>query len=201
MGNQIEIGLINRVDNRSGVKTGIWEIYWIYVEKNNKIAGGEYDKQGNKIGKWIEQSDRFRYGNQSTSEGKYNKQGVRVGMWDIYLKNDGKNNKIGGGEYDEQGRKIGKWIEQSNEFQSVNQTTWIGEYNNKGVKTGIWDIYQNNKGNNNKIGGGRYDEHGNKIGLWIEQNDGFWTDNQSTYTGEYNVWGSQRWKMGNILEI
>ncbi|CAD8057991.1 unnamed protein product [Paramecium sonneborni] len=194
MGNKIEIEFDKfnsditwrGVYSKQGIKVGVWEIYWKYGEKNTKIAGGEYDQQGRKFGKWIEQCDRFRYGNQSISIGKYNKQGVRVGIWELQCKIDGKINKIGGGEYNEQGCKIGKWIEQSEEFQFVNQTTWTGEYNKQGVKTGQWDIYCNLKGNNNKVGGGQYNEYGFKIGKWVEQCDGFLIDNQSLQIGEYS---------------
>ncbi|CAD8114437.1 unnamed protein product [Paramecium primaurelia] len=86
------------VYSRSDVKTGVWEIYGNMMKKLIKcinkyqliIPCCEYDNQEHKMGQWIEQSDRFRYWNQSTSQGKYNKQGVRVEKWNLYWKYEGK---------------------------------------------------------------------------------------------------------------
>ncbi|CAD8200151.1 unnamed protein product [Paramecium pentaurelia] len=109
-----------------------------------KIGGGEYNSDGVKIGEWIEQSDKFKYGNQSTWRGQYDQQGVKVGTWEIYFRELGDekpNIKIGGGEYDEQVRKIGKWVEQKDGFYYSNSMNnkyiFIGEYKD-GVKQGQW---------------------------------------------------------------
>ncbi|CAD8111463.1 unnamed protein product [Paramecium primaurelia] len=94
----------------------------------------------------------------------------------------------GGGEYDErdEGIKTGKWIEMSEGFYESQQVMFIGDYKN-GNKVDKWDIYFNNKGQNEKIGGGQYDEggEGTKIGRWIEISDDFDDSSQVTYNGEY----------------
>ncbi|CAK66668.1 unnamed protein product (macronuclear) [Paramecium tetraurelia] len=71
----------------------------------------------------------------------------------------GKSEKIGGGQYDDKGNQIGMWVEQRNEFNqfkysqynSWNQSTFKGVYNNQGVKQGRWDIFWNWNGENTKM--------------------------------------------------
>ncbi|CAD8208969.1 unnamed protein product [Paramecium pentaurelia] len=94
----------------------------------------------------------------------------------------------GGGQYDERDDEIktGKWIEMSEGFNESQQVMFIGDYKN-GNKVDKWDIYFNNKGQNEKIGGGQYDEGGEgaKIGRWIEISDDFDDSSQVTYNGDY----------------
>ncbi|CAD8148205.1 unnamed protein product [Paramecium octaurelia] len=89
--------------------------------------------------------------------------------------------KNGGGYYDNQGKQ-GKWIELTNNF--------FGAYKN-GKRVGRWDfqyretIYQQFE----LIGGGSYDnQEGSesfRIGKWFEPSDGFHSNNQVMYVGEY----------------
>ncbi|CAD8214436.1 unnamed protein product [Paramecium pentaurelia] len=94
----------------------------------------------------------------------------------------------GGGLYNErgQGYKNGRSIELSNEFRGTSQITLHGQYKN-GKKVGRWDIYWNFYGNNQKIGGGSYDEAGNEIKIngWIELSKEFTEEYKVTYKGEY----------------
>ncbi|CAD8101904.1 unnamed protein product [Paramecium sonneborni] len=172
-------GLYNK-----GIRQGEW-----VIEYNNKyIGGGQYDFNGQKIGMWTEQIDRFWNHNQSTLSGRYNNSGMKSGQWEIYWYWNGINKKIGGGYYNDKGNKIGQWIEQIDGFWNYNQTTLIGNYSEQGKKTGIWEIYFldsfSNKPNN-RIGGGQYNEEGIKNGRWEEISDEYWSYNQSIYIGEY----------------
>ncbi|CAD8089905.1 unnamed protein product [Paramecium sonneborni] len=158
-------------------------------------------------------------------DGEYNQQGQKIGRWNIYWNWGGSKNKLGGGLYEEQkgcSIKIGKWIEESDNFGYFSQITQSGEYNKIGQKIGTWNLFfmdeeenkqmhiinYNKKGKKigrwdiqykgNKIGGGQYDEqeqYERKIGKWIELSDGFYFDSQIIYIGEYNDDGTKigRW--------
>ncbi|CAD8128417.1 unnamed protein product [Paramecium sonneborni] len=84
--------------------------------------------------------------------------------------------------------KIGNWVELSDSFQDLSQITYNGQYLN-GLKIGRWDIFY--RKNNNKpfqlLGGGLYDEDKGsiKIGKWTEVYDGFTSQKQIIYYGEY----------------
>ncbi|CAD8079962.1 unnamed protein product [Paramecium primaurelia] len=177
---------------KNGQKAGRWNIYFNQYGNNKIIGGGQYDEDGNgiKIGDWIELSDGFYEYSQITYNGKY-QNGKKVGQWNIYHTQFENKKILGGGSYDEKGNgtKIGKWIELTDGFNDYQQVTYIGEYQN-GIKVGKWDIvYQEQK-----IGGGQYTEEGQKIGLWIEQSEGFKYDSQITYNGEYKNGSKQgRW--------
>ncbi|CAD8086050.1 unnamed protein product [Paramecium primaurelia] len=71
---------------KNGKKISIWDIlYRIYGKEHFKSIGfGSYDEggNGNKIGKWIESSDEFKWGQEVTYHGLY-KNGKKVGRWDI----------------------------------------------------------------------------------------------------------------------
>ncbi|CAD8186921.1 unnamed protein product [Paramecium octaurelia] len=170
-----------------GKKVGLWNIY----DWNKKIGGGLYNQAGNnrKIGNWIELSEGFKSDYQVTYQGEY-LDGYKVGQWNIYACNK----KIGGGLYSEIGnnRKIGRWIELGEGFRSDCQVTYQGEYLN-GYKVGQWNIYAWDKkmyifiNIYSKSGGGLYNQAGNnrKIGNWIELSEGFKSDYQVIYQGEY----------------
>ncbi|CAD8152373.1 unnamed protein product [Paramecium pentaurelia] len=190
-GNGLKIGewieLSDEFEHRSQVtyngqykldkKVGEWVIYFNLGGKQ-QIGGGSYDEVDSiKKGKWIELREKFYDGSQVTYDGEY-KKGKKVGKWDILYKG----RKIGGGFYDnEDSFKIGKWIELSGLFAFNFQVTHIGDYK-IGKKIGKWDIYCNNE----KIGGGFYDQEDSvKIGKWIDLSDGFSNESQVTYVGEY----------------
>ncbi|CAD8068160.1 unnamed protein product [Paramecium sonneborni] len=157
-----------------------------------------------KIGRWIELSESFRCDSQVTYNGEYNKNGNKIGRWDIYLNWNGGNNRIGGGLYEDQKGvqiKVGRWIELFENFNEQNQIKYNGIYNQQGNKIGRWDIFQreNRQKKFCKIGGGEYDGSF-KIGKWIEIWDDFEWNKQLIYNGEYNLDGKKigRW---DILEV
>ncbi|CAD8186753.1 unnamed protein product [Paramecium pentaurelia] len=161
---------------QNGKKVGGWNIYY----KQEKIGGGQYDKNGNEtqVGQWVELSEGFWDRSQIIYCGNY-LNGKRVGKWKILMEN-----RVIGGSYDElgSGNKIGLWIEQSEGIWERSVITYNGEYKN-GKKIGRWDTFYENK----KIAGGSYDEQGNElmIGQWINLSEGFYDDSQVTYCGGY----------------
>ncbi|CAD8065762.1 unnamed protein product [Paramecium sonneborni] len=184
--------------NMNGRKIGIWDI--MYDNRNGKgyklIGGGLYDQEGNqkKIGKWVELNEGFQKSFQVIYKGKYAMNGMKVGRWDImYRKQDEKEYKqIGGGSYDQEGieQKIGKWVELDDGFGDVKQVTLTGQYNMNGMKIGQWDAFWigGKLIMRNICGGGSYDQKGNqqKIGRWIELDEGFCKLKFVTWNGEYN---------------
>ncbi|CAD8129056.1 unnamed protein product [Paramecium sonneborni] len=123
---------------------------WNYIKKDKKIGGGNYNKNGQKQGKWIELDEGFYKRKQVAYKGEYNMNGMKVGNWDIMYKNDFWKGyqQIGGGSYDLEGnqKKIGKWTELDEGFDSQKQFTYNGEYNKNGMKVGKWDIISINYG-------------------------------------------------------
>ncbi|CAD8122024.1 unnamed protein product [Paramecium sonneborni] len=179
--------------NIEGMKVGRWDItYCKFNEKEfQQIGGGSYDQEGNqkKIGKWIELDKMFNYDKQVTYSGEYNKQQMKVGRWDIsyYKYKEKEFHQIGGGLYDQEGEKIGKWVELDERFCNPKQVTYGGEYK-KGIKVGKWEICFKGFESNSEyqqIGGGSYDEEGEKIGKWVELDESFCNPKQVTYSGEY----------------
>ncbi|CAD8058053.1 unnamed protein product [Paramecium primaurelia] len=172
---------------KNGKKVGRWNIYY----NNILIGGGLYDEgnQETKIGNWIEISSEFSDWSQVTFEGNYNN-GQKFGKWNIWFRNCNTQEQklIGGGSYDEgdQALKVGNWIEIIDGFKSETQVTYRGEYQN-GIKIGKWEIWgRNNFDNPNteNIGGGLYNQ-GEKVGNWIEINDGFLYLSDIIYNGNY----------------
>ncbi|CAD8117608.1 unnamed protein product [Paramecium primaurelia] len=155
---------------------------WNFIQNNETIGGGSYNQQAQKNGKWTELQEGFSDDLQVTWKGEY-KIGIKVGIWDILYENS----KIGGGSFgDGQGIKQGNWVEIWKGFYYFSQVTENGEYKN-GKKFGRWDIWYKDIENNTitKIGGGSYDEGGNKSANWVEILDGFCEDSQVIYHGEY----------------
>ncbi|CAD8159247.1 unnamed protein product [Paramecium pentaurelia] len=155
-------------------KLGKWIAFW---NGEALIEVGGYFKNGLKEGLWKQIFKSYWDKAQVYESGVY-VQNQKVGMWNYFYKK----NKIGVGSYNQIGLKNGKWIELIDEFQDNCQVTYRGVYKN-GKKIGNWDIFYQNK----QIGGGLYDELGNelKIGTWIEISDGFYSDSQVIYYGEY----------------
>ncbi|CAD8096154.1 unnamed protein product [Paramecium sonneborni] len=143
--------------NVNGMKVGRWDIKSNTTGEYKQIAGGSYDQEGNqkKIGMWIELDEEFDYLKQVTQKGEYNMNEMKVGRWDILYCNSREQEyqqmqiliiifKIhsGGGSYDQEGnqKKIRNWTELDEEFRSLKQITYKGEYNMNGMKVGRWDI-------------------------------------------------------------
>ncbi|CAD8117110.1 unnamed protein product [Paramecium sonneborni] len=130
--------------NNEGHKIGRWDILF----RGQQIGGGEYNQwkgRTRKIGQWIDIQDEFWVSSQITVHDKYNLNGQKIDQWNTEYK--GK--IIGGGSYDQQDgytKKIGSWIEFLEEFKDWNQITYNGEYNQQGIKIGVWaeiDIKKN----------------------------------------------------------
>ncbi|CAD8069659.1 unnamed protein product [Paramecium sonneborni] len=197
--------------NINSMKVGKWDIMFtksidqpyqymqILHEYKEYSGGGSYDQQGyqKKIGKWIELDNFFSLIKQITYNGEYNINGMKVGGWDMWFQRlfGDKYEHIGGGFYDQEGnqKKIGKWVDLDEKFETLNEITYIGEYNTNGMKVCRWDILNRNK----QIGGGSYDQEGNQkmIGNWIQLDKEFYHLKEVTYNGEYNLNGIKigRW--------
>ncbi|CAD8213401.1 unnamed protein product [Paramecium octaurelia] len=180
----------------NGKKIGIWEICHRKQGHSDfsKIGCGSYDEEGNelKVGDWVDISDDWKDFCQITYKGEY-KNGRKFGSWDIEEIIDIKKpfKIMAGGQYDKVGYgvKLGKWVELHHEFLS--QATFHGEYRN-GRKVNKWDIYLNQNGKREYIGGGFYDDQESanlgpvKKGKWIELDDRFQEDCRVTHQGEYS---------------
>ncbi|CAD8130677.1 unnamed protein product [Paramecium sonneborni] len=166
---------------------------WKYIYQNKIIGLGSYDKDQKKIGRWVELWESFWDGALVTYNGEYNLKGIKIGKWEIHFDRwgDGKYKQIGFGQYDQQEiqQKVGRWVELWEGFWQDAQVTFNGEYNKVGIKIGRWDINFDKWGNgkNQQIGGGLYDQKGNKVGHWVELDLGFGYYKQITYNGEYNM--------------
>ncbi|CAD8144089.1 unnamed protein product [Paramecium pentaurelia] len=171
---------------QNGKKVGRWDVQFQDVQENKQIGGGSYDEGGHEIkwGNWVEILDGFCCNCQVTHNGEY-KNGNKIGKWDIWLLDSQENQKIGGGLYDEGGVgiKVDNWVELLDGNRCIAQVTQKGQYKN-GKKVGEWDILYENQ----KIGGGQYDEgcNGIKIGRWIDLDDEFYYNKQVIYKGEYD---------------
>ncbi|CAD8092870.1 unnamed protein product [Paramecium primaurelia] len=154
-------------------KVGKWIVTW----KGQSLygVGGLYSDDGKKQGKWKELIPNYCDEAQVYEFGEYVND-ERNGIWKYILSTT----EIGGGLYLENGKKNGQWIELSDNFWSLSQVTYHGQYQN-GNKLGKWDINYHNE----IIGGGSYLENFYKNGYWEEQNDNFFCDCQVTYNGIY----------------
>ncbi|CAD8093224.1 unnamed protein product [Paramecium primaurelia] len=157
---------------KDGIKFGQWDT----ILKKQIIGGGFFDEFGKKQGKWIELHQNFHNESEVKLIGEY-KDGKELGRWDIIFKNK----IIGGGQYDNDGLKVGYWIELHENFYEYCQVFYKGEYVN-GKKNGKWDSYDKKK----LIGGGFFNQNGQKDGKWIELHDDYWQFCQVTYIGEYS---------------
>ncbi|CAD8128983.1 unnamed protein product [Paramecium sonneborni] len=194
-----------------GKKIGSWK--YNYEQKKLDNFGGQYNEQGQKIGKWAELDESFWLGNQVIHIGEYKSKGIKIGRWDISYCHGQKDVfiQIGGGSYKdgEDFIKIGRWVELDERFWYQKQVIYNGEYNIKGKKVGRWDsMYQSFNQNEykqmqilyNLSGGGSYGDGEGliKIGRWVELDKRFWYEKQVIYNGEYNIKGMKvgRWDIG-----
>ncbi|CAD8112055.1 unnamed protein product [Paramecium sonneborni] len=92
--------------------------------------------------------------NKINNVGEYNRYGKKKGRWDIMYCKDGDEEYIqnGGGSYNNEQdritRKIGDWIELVDESRWIGQIINLGQYNEVGIKAGIWvkmDLDKNKK--------------------------------------------------------
>ncbi|CAD8120544.1 unnamed protein product [Paramecium sonneborni] len=155
-------------------RTGKWTATWQGESLLN--VGGDYSNDGKKQGQWQEIIQNYCWYVKIYEIGEY-KDDLRQGLWK-FIQGD---RTIGIGKYNELGLKNGKWKELSDKYCSQKQITFVGEYFN-GIKIGRWDTVFNG----NQIGGGSFNEKGQKIGLWIELSDGYYERSQVTYQGVYN---------------
>ncbi|CAD8169911.1 unnamed protein product [Paramecium pentaurelia] len=234
--------IIYKGSYNNGTKQGWWDISFhsYFDSRFKKIGGGYYNRDGKKNGKWIEVSENFWNGCQILEKGEY-RNGLKIGIWESQLKEyiddnykliglgcyniDRKNGKwieihqksmsfihskyfeckiinvgnykeglkignwisidqqteniIGGGDYNQNGQKLGIWVE-AEDYSSLSKITQKGRYVN-GNKEGQWQINLNNQ----KIGGGNYNDRGLKFGQWIEIYDKFWDYCKVLFVGNY----------------
>ncbi|CAD8128977.1 unnamed protein product [Paramecium sonneborni] len=175
---------------KNGVRIGKWLTYYMgqtlcsqYTNNDEKvIGGGFYDEFGLKQGYWVEfYEGGYSYRAQFRIVGEY-KNGLKNGFWRIIIFILDGDDVVGGGLYDDKGKKSGEWIEiiENGDLVLISE---VGLYR-YGVKFGQWDTYF--LFNNQKIGGGCYNEQGLKSGQWIEQHDQNNLDQIITHSGEYN---------------
>ncbi|CAD8045737.1 unnamed protein product [Paramecium primaurelia] len=177
---------------QNGIKIGEWlAIFQEFSNSEERIIGrGFYNKNGLKIGKWIDVVDKFWIFCQVTEVGEYN-EGRRIKNWEIQtskFKNEN-NSKIGGGSYQEDaGLKIGQWSELHENFFENCDVIYSGEYKN-GKRVGKWVIKQKQKNleKYKKIGGGTYNQDGQKVGKWIDLFENFSDEYQVFFIGEYQM--------------
>ncbi|CAD8105147.1 unnamed protein product [Paramecium sonneborni] len=111
--------------------------------------------------------------------GNYDQNKKKVGRWEITWNGENLNNV--GGEYLD-GRKTGQWKDLTQNYWSQAQVYEIGKYENN-IRKGVWEFVYNNY----KIGGGQFNNDGNKQGKWIDLFENFFYNAQVTYNGEYNM--------------
>ncbi|CAD8129443.1 unnamed protein product [Paramecium sonneborni] len=195
----LEIYEIGEYENNQ--RNGVWK----YNYCDQDIDFGEYNEQGQRIGKWTELSDGFWDQLQITYKGEY-RNDKKVGNWDIYYNKTFHGHDVmmmlklqnfcGGGLYDDQYQeggdlKIWMWIELNDWFWYLSLVIYHGQYKN-GKKVGRWDIiwkkYYEDYTNelmyryNQQIQDENQEEAKSvRIGEWIELTDSFWRDSQVIY--------------------
>ncbi|CAD8188487.1 unnamed protein product [Paramecium pentaurelia] len=103
-----------------------------------------------------------------------------------------------GGFYNQMEQKEGKWIDLWENFWIKSKVFYKGNYV-QGRKKGKWDILLKNQ----RVGGGAYNEEGQKQGEWTDIDNNFKKKCQVIYNGEYmNGRKCGQWKIiynGNYL--
>ncbi|CAD8110476.1 unnamed protein product [Paramecium sonneborni] len=202
---------------QNGRKIGKWYIQWVEIlTKNNKIiGGGNYDENGVKQGIWEDLILDFSEQNQIIYKGSY-KDGIRIGQWIIQSTKDLSKLKImGGGQYDEKGLKVGIWREPCQNYKKNCEIYQSGQYQ-IGRKIGYWQfqlkkkiVHRKNKDDKfQDLGGGNYDEYGQKSDVWTEISQYFREDCQILFEGNYQkdkkigLWNIKyRYSEGKDFEI
>ncbi|CAD8145198.1 unnamed protein product [Paramecium octaurelia] len=176
----------------NGIRIGFWKIL-VLENQVQQIGGGYFDHQnGLKNGMWTELHVNYDKECQVITTGEY-KDGIKQGYWKIKQKTKFYNKfyVIGGGNFNNQGQKQGKWIDLHQEFDSLCQVTYQGDYVN-GIKFGLWEAYNKNQ----IIAQGVYGQVGEKIGKWTELIDNYYELNQVFQIGIYEKGKkSKQWKI------
>ncbi|CAD8206901.1 unnamed protein product [Paramecium octaurelia] len=153
------------------LRQGRWDI----VMNNQNVGGGYYNENGLKHGRWIDFHENYSDFAQIIHHGEY-KNGIKQGIWAINFEGQ----TIGGGEYDQRGLKNGDWVDLHINFTKFCQVTYKGEYFD-GIRSGMWETCFNN----GVIGGGIYNEEGNKDGQWVDLHHNFRDLYQVIYIQNY----------------
>ncbi|CAD8100894.1 unnamed protein product [Paramecium sonneborni] len=172
---------------KGGKKIGKWIIKTaIYSNDDQKEPkGGEYDSEGQKIGKWREPIINSKQDCLIYQDGEY-KSDKKIGYWKFqqnikiqHRVDKDKYDTIGKGNYNENGEKIGLWMEFCENFKDDSQIIFEGNYQN-GKKFGKWiSKYRYCEDQEfQEIGGGNFNEEGVKIGYWKELIQNFSDTNQ-----------------------
>ncbi|CAD8067350.1 unnamed protein product [Paramecium sonneborni] len=121
-------------------------------------------------------------------EGEYNKNDIKIGKWTAIFKGV----KDIGGQYNNEGKKQGKWKEIFQNYWSQTIGYEVGEYFND-QRIGIWKYIFQEK----EMGGGEYNQIGQKLGKWIELSTNTSYFSLVTYDGEYGMNGQKKgkWKI------
>ncbi|CAD8129021.1 unnamed protein product [Paramecium sonneborni] len=160
-----------------GKKQGKWDIMF----KDKLIGGGCYDQQGMKNGKWINHQAKFSKFAQVIYVGRY-QNGRKYDQWNAMYREEVSMEFqiVGGGHYNLKGNKDGKWTELPTNYGKNCDGKAIGSYAD-GKKEGKWEILVDNQ----IIGGGNYNEDGLKQGIWIDLKENFYFQSQVIYVGGY----------------
>ncbi|CAD8128768.1 unnamed protein product [Paramecium sonneborni] len=168
----------------NGKKQERWDVFCRYDQEKQfeQIGGGNYDQNGIKIGLWIEPIDHIWNLSQIIQRGQYQNNQKKYGKWETLYKEENSQQFqiIAGGNYDEKGLKTGEWAEVDQRFSYSCQVIQRGQYF-QGKKVGRWNSHFWEK----IIGGGLYDDHGQKNGQWIDLDENFSYIRQLVFVGDY----------------
>ncbi|CAD8193275.1 unnamed protein product [Paramecium pentaurelia] len=160
---------------------------WITNFYDCEVGGGYYDSNGQKINKWIVLHENFGGGCEVIYKGFYKfgiKFGIWeiLHRQDV----DNQFQVIGYQMFNEYGVKNGYQTELHETFLNDYQIIYVGSYND-GIKSGQWEIKyrESNTEEFIKIGEGQYDEKGLKKGIWIDIDDDFHNYNKQMTIGLY----------------
>ncbi|CAD8126373.1 unnamed protein product [Paramecium sonneborni] len=160
---------------KDGVKIGCWEFQYEIWTDFHIIGCGIYFENNLKHGKWIDLHENFYSNCLVVQAGEY-QQGKRQGCWESFHTYSPKieYKKIGGGDYDQNGMKNGQWIDLHDKFWRHCQVLYTGLFF-AGTKQGKWitSLRSDIQGTLKQVGGGNYNEKGQKIGEWIEITEQF----------------------------
>ncbi|CAD8214676.1 unnamed protein product [Paramecium pentaurelia] len=113
-------------------------------------------------------------------QGKYGDNKKKIGLW--YLVWNGEILKDVGGSYQKDGLKQGLWKQLIKNYWKRAKLYEIGEYFND-HKRGKWKYIYEDK----EIGGGLYNEFGEKTGKWIDISRNFWEYKQQLLKSESQI--------------
>ncbi|CAD8123590.1 unnamed protein product [Paramecium sonneborni] len=122
--------------------------------------------------------------------GQYGNQGQKIGKWRAKLKNEFVEGL--GGEYKNDGKKTGQWKEIFQNYWSESIGYEFGEYSNDN-RVGNWKYIYKGK----EIGGGQYNQKGQRFGKWIELSINSSKQSLVTFISDYNELGQKigKWEI------